>query len=180
MTSMKRALTATLILAVLGATPALAGVSLFAGATLPQEDFKDVADNGLHGGLEMTVPIIPSLLSVGGQGSISYNAWKGNDVAADWYTGEVLGIAKLSVPITGLYVKAGLGFNRYSVSSDDFDYESETHLCGAIGAGMDMTVFDLNVMYHVVKWDTDADAPETLEEVDVSYSYFTASVGFGF
>ncbi len=182
MTSNKQAILTILMFTAITATTALAGTSAFVGVTQPQKAWGDVADNGLHAGLELTAPAIPALLSLGAQASISRNATSFGypDESATWYTGEVLGIAKLSIPITGVYAKVGLGFNHYQVTGDDLDYDSQTHLAGAVGAGWNVMMLDLNVMYHVVKWDTDAPNPGSIDEVDDNYSYFTASVGFGF
>jgi hypothetical protein len=78
-------------------------------------------------------------------------------------------------------VKAGLGLNSFRAYGDDGDlYEGETHLAGAIGAGWNVMMLDINMMYHVVKWDEDSEIPTDPDDVNVDYSYFTASVGFGF
>ncbi len=186
MTSTNKVILTVLMMTTALAVTAQAGPSVFAGATLPQESWGDVADPGGHLGLELTVPVVPMLLSLGAQTSLSRNAFDfsaspaQSDFSATWYTAEVLGIAKLTVPITGVYVKVGLGFNHYRVSGDDIDYDSETHLAGAAGAGWNIMMLDVNVMYHVVKWDMESANPENLDEVDVNYSYFTASVGLGF
>lgn len=185
MTSTKRAILTILMFTAITAITAMtaqAGTSAFVGATLPQKAWGDVADNGLHAGLELTAPVVPALLSLGAQASISRNATNFGyaDESASWYTGEVLGLAKVTIPITGVYAKVGLGFNRYSVSGDDLDYDSETHLAGAVGAGWNVMMLDLNVMYHVVKWNTEDPNPGSVDEVDVNYSYYTVSVGFGF
>jgi hypothetical protein len=186
MSTTKRTILTTLMIITAVTAAAQAGPSAFVGVTLPQEAWDDVASVGPHIGVELTVPVVPALLQLGGQASISRNAFDFpdtpayDDVSATFYTGEVLGIAKLTVPITGVYLKAGLGFNHYRVSGDDIDYDSETHLAGAIGAGWNVMMLDINMMYHVVKWDVESDNPESIDDVNVDYSYFTASVGFGF
>jgi len=185
MTCTKRTILTTLLIITAMATAAQAGPSAYVGMTLPQEAWGNVADTGPHAGIELTVPVIPMLLQVGGQASISRNSFDTTDVPildgydATFYTGEVLGIAKLTVPITGVYLKAGLGFNHFRVNGD-IDYDSETHLTGAIGAGWNVMMLDINMMYHVVKWDEESEIPTDPDDVNVDYSYFTASVGFGF
>ncbi len=167
------------------ATTAQAGISVFAGATLPSgEAFDAITKPGGHLGLELTLPVIPSFISVGGQASLSRNTWEDPWGDTAFYTGEALAIGKVYLPMTGLFGKVGLGFNRYSVTSDDeIEYESSTHLAGAIGAGISFTGLELNAMYHLVKWDDDAENPgsiEDLENMDDNYSYFTVSAAFGF
>ena len=182
MSSTKRAVLTILMFTAITATAAQAGKAAFVGVTLPQKAWSDVADNGVHAGFEMTAPVMPLLLSLGGQVMISRNATNFGtaDESASWYTGEVLGIARVTIPITGVYAKIGLGFNRYSVSGEGVDYNSETHLAGAAGIGWKVMLVDLNVMYHVVKWDAAAPNPGSLDEVDDNYSYFTASAGLSF
>ncbi len=189
-----RTLFVVLVLALGTAGIAQAGVNVFAGMTLPQETFDIVAKEGYHAGAEITIPIIPALLSVGGRATLSMNDFDFSDfpghedMSRTWYTGEVLGIAKLSLPITGLYAKIGVGFNRYQISKikelpGDTEYESETQLALAAGGGMSFFGLDLCGMYHVVQWDETVDDPDSLqdlEEINRDYSYWTVSVGFGF
>lgn len=171
-----------------------AGINIFGGLTLPQETFGTVAKNGYHAGAELTVPIIPSLLSVGGRATFSLNNFDFDDfplhqdLSRTWYTGELLGIAKVSLPITGVYAKLGVGLNRYQISTieelpGDEEYTSETHLAIAAGAGMSLFGLDLCGLYHVVKWDESVDDPDSVEDLqnlNRDYSYWTFSVGLGF
>jgi len=173
---------------------AQAGLNVFGGLTLPQEHFSEVAKDGYHVGAEITIPIIPALLSVGGRGTVSMNEFDFSgypahvDQSRTWFTTELLGIAKVSLPITGVYAKVGVGANSYQINQEEdpfgeVEYESETKLSLAAGGGMSLFGLDLCGMYHVVKWDETVDDPdsvEDLEELSRDYSYWTVSVGFGF
>jgi hypothetical protein len=187
--------TVLMIIAILAisSSSSIAGFSVFGGIMLPQEQFENVSESGMLVGAELSIPIIPTLLSAGIQGSISRSEFDFSDFPgtyeeynANWYLGEAIGFAKLSLPLSGLYVKAGAGLTRYGIMIDDeipFDYESETHLVGVVGAGMKFILLDISAQYHVVNWD---DAPvawediENYENFDKSFSYFTLTAGFGF
>jgi len=184
-----RILTIALLLLTAGA--AQAGVSVLGGVTLPQSNWGDIAKPGPHVGLEVTVPMIPSLLSVGGEALLSRNALDmdvvpasvPDDYSARWYTGQAMGIAKLQLPLTGLHAKAGFGVISYRYDADGEgwdDIPDQTRIVGAVGAGMSVATLEIQALYHVVKWDEDADYPESLDEVDTDFSFFTVSAAFGF
>ncbi|HPF34071.1 hypothetical protein KDK88_06505 [bacterium] len=183
-----RILTIALMLFVAGA--AQAGVSVLGGVTLPQANWGDLAKPGPHVGVEITVPMIPSLLSVGGEALLSrnvldiealpYSVPEGN--TARWYTGEAMGVAKLQLPLTGLHAKAAFGVITYRYEAEGegwFDIPDQTRIVGAVGAGLSVSSLEIQAMYHVVKWDEDADYPESLDEVDTNFSFFTVSAAFG-
>lgn len=189
MTHRGRILIATLLLLLAGT--AQAGVNVLGGVTLPQKRWGDLAKPGPHVGLEIAVPVIPSLLSVGGQAMLSRNELDldvlpvapPEDHSARWYTGELLGIARLQLPLTGAHVKAGLGVisYRYDADGDSWaDIEDTTRFVGALGAGMDLGGLELQAMFHVVKYDEDADFPDNQDEVDTNFSFYTVSAALGF
>ncbi len=178
------------------ASSSFAGVSVFGGVMLPQEQFGNVSETGMLIGAEFSVPIIPTLVSAGVQGFISrsdfdYSDFSSNPLYEDyedtWYLGEVIGFGKLSFPLSGLHVKAGLGFTRYGIAADgqslNLTYESETHMVGVIGAGMKFLLVDLSAQYHIVNWDDRPVAWSDLDDAesfDKSFSYITLTVGMGF
>lgn len=170
------------------ATAAQAGLSVFGGITQPRNNWDDFAKPGPHVGLELSVPVIPALLSIGADVMVSRNVFEIDEVlqnpdnlTATWYTAEAMGIAKVHLPLTGLYGKAGFGFTKFNFDSDDDawnDYFSQRRMVGAVGVGFDLTIIDVCAMYHVVKWDEDAPLPETLDElqdVNDDYSFITVS-----
>lgn len=182
------------VASVLIASSSFAGVSVFGGVMLPQEQFGNVSENGMLVGAELSVPVIPTLLSAGVQGFISRSDFDYSDFSNPlyddfqdtWYLGEVIGFGKLSLPLSGLHVKAGLGFTRYGIAADnpqDLTYESETHMVGVVGAGMKFLLVDLSAQYHVVNWDDHSVAWSDLgdaETIDKSFSYITLTVGMTF
>lgn len=188
MTHRGRILFATLLLL---AGTAQAGVSVLGGVTLPRQNWDLIADAGPHVGLEITVPLIPSLLSVGGQTLLSRNELATadlpyavpDDLGGRWYTGELLAIGKLQLPLTGLHARVGLGIIDYRYDAEGAlgdDYEGQTRWVAAVGAGFALAPLEIQAMYHVVKWDEDAEVPETLDDVDTDYSLLTVSAAFGF
>ncbi|MCP4145694.1 MAG: hypothetical protein GY752_10500 [bacterium] len=177
------------------ASSSFAGVSVFGGLMLPQEQFGNVSETGMLVGAELSVPIIPTLVSAGVQGFISRSNFDYSDFSNPlyddyedtWYLGEVIGFGKLSFPLSGLHVKAGLGFTRYGIAADsesiNMIYESESHMVGVIGAGMKFLLVDLSAQYHIVNWDDRPVAWSDLgdaESFDKSFSYITLTVGMGF
>jgi len=191
---MKKLMTTGLLVAVVltvAAPTAQAETTIFGGVMLPQELFGGVCKDGYTGGLEFMFPVIPYILKIGAQASFSYAEWDNsslpaiiqNDYDGHWGVGEAMAIARAKLPLFPVYAKAGLGVNRYMIFSDTIEYDSETYLAGIAGVGVRLLGFDLSAMYHMVKWDEDADNPETWEELenfDKSYSYVTATIGIGF
>jgi hypothetical protein len=194
MMNLKKTLLLVVVLVVIGSS-SFAGVSVFGGLMLPQEQFGNVSETGMLVGAEFSVPVIPTLLSAGVQGFISRSSFDYSefsnplydDFEDTWYLGEVIGFAKLSLPLSGMHVKAGLGLTRYGIAADpeslNMFYESETHMVGVVGAGMKFLLVDLSAQYHIVNWDDRpvawSDLGET-ENFDKSFSYITLTVGMGF